>query len=153
MQANIRKTSVIVEETRQDIGKPVVPPTRKAAALALHSLGGVARSLEGTDPGLRLAAVRCLGIDECFVEDLVGFLEDAGPNVRRAAVDVPRRSCAGVCVSPRAGCCVCRRGVGSAGVPRAAARAIPGGASAPGRLVWGASAWDGASAFPRWARD
>ena len=35
MQANIRKTSVIVEETRQDIGKPVVPPTRKAAALAV----------------------------------------------------------------------------------------------------------------------
>ena len=35
MPANIRKTSVIVEETRQDIGKEVNPPTRKAAALAV----------------------------------------------------------------------------------------------------------------------
>ena len=35
MIANIRKTSVIVEETRQDIGRQVDPPTRKAAALAV----------------------------------------------------------------------------------------------------------------------
>ena len=35
MPANIRKTSVIVEETRQDIGKQVDPPPRKAAALAV----------------------------------------------------------------------------------------------------------------------
>jgi hypothetical protein len=35
MLANIRKTSVIVEETRQDIGREVNPPTRKAAALAV----------------------------------------------------------------------------------------------------------------------
>ena len=35
MSAKIRKTSVIVEETRRDIGKAVNPPTRKAAALAV----------------------------------------------------------------------------------------------------------------------
>ena len=35
MPAKIRKTSVIVEETRQDIGRVVNPPTRKAAALAV----------------------------------------------------------------------------------------------------------------------
>jgi len=35
MKAKIRKTSVIVEETRQEMGKPVDPPTRKAAALAV----------------------------------------------------------------------------------------------------------------------
>ena len=35
MKAQIRKTSVIVEETRQDLGKAVEPPTRKAAALAV----------------------------------------------------------------------------------------------------------------------
>ena len=35
MKANIRKTSVIVEETHEDIGRPVNPPTRKAAALAV----------------------------------------------------------------------------------------------------------------------
>ena len=35
MLANIRKTSVIVEETHKDIGKSVDPPTRKAAALAV----------------------------------------------------------------------------------------------------------------------
>ena len=35
MKANIRKTSVIVEETRQDMGRPVDPPTRKAAAIAV----------------------------------------------------------------------------------------------------------------------
>ena len=35
MKARIRKTSVVVEETLSDIGKPVTPPTRKAAALAV----------------------------------------------------------------------------------------------------------------------
>ena len=35
MPAKIRKTSVVVEETCRDIGKPVDPPTRKAAALAV----------------------------------------------------------------------------------------------------------------------
>ena len=35
MSAVIRKTSVIVEETRKDIGRDVNPPTRKAAAIAV----------------------------------------------------------------------------------------------------------------------
>lgn len=35
MKADIRKTAVIVEETRKDIGKAVNPPTRKAAAIAV----------------------------------------------------------------------------------------------------------------------
>jgi hypothetical protein len=35
MKAKIRKTSVIVEETRKDGGREVSPPTRKAAALAV----------------------------------------------------------------------------------------------------------------------
>ncbi len=35
MSAVIRKTAVIVEETRQDIGRDVDPPTRKAAAIAV----------------------------------------------------------------------------------------------------------------------
>lgn len=35
MKADIRKTAVIVEETRKDIGRAVDPPTRKAAAIAV----------------------------------------------------------------------------------------------------------------------
>ncbi len=35
MKADIRKTAVIVEETRKDIGKVVNPPTCKAAAIAV----------------------------------------------------------------------------------------------------------------------
>jgi hypothetical protein len=35
MKAKIRKTSVIVEETRQEMGRDVAPPTRKAAAIAV----------------------------------------------------------------------------------------------------------------------
>ena len=35
MKADIRKTVVIVEETRKDIGRAVDPPTRKAAAIAV----------------------------------------------------------------------------------------------------------------------
>ena len=35
MNAKIRKTSVIVEETRKDLGRTVDPPTRKAAAVAV----------------------------------------------------------------------------------------------------------------------
>jgi hypothetical protein len=35
MRAVIRKTAVIVEETRKDIGREVDPPTRKAAAIAV----------------------------------------------------------------------------------------------------------------------
>ena len=37
MKAQIRKTTVVVEETLSDIGKPVIPPVRKAAALAVIS--------------------------------------------------------------------------------------------------------------------
>ena len=35
MEAKIRKTCVIVEETQRDLGRTVDPPTRKAAALAV----------------------------------------------------------------------------------------------------------------------
>ena len=35
MEADIRKTCVIVEETHRDMGRAVDPPTRKAAALAV----------------------------------------------------------------------------------------------------------------------
>jgi hypothetical protein len=35
MKAKIRKTSVIVEETRMEMGREVSPPTRKAAAIAV----------------------------------------------------------------------------------------------------------------------
>jgi hypothetical protein len=35
MKAKIRKTSVIVEETRKEMGREVSPPTRKAAAIAV----------------------------------------------------------------------------------------------------------------------
>lgn len=35
MNAKIRKTSVIVEETREDLGRAVDPPSRKAAAIAV----------------------------------------------------------------------------------------------------------------------
>ena len=35
MNAKIRKTSIIVEETRKDLGRAVDPPTRKAAAVAV----------------------------------------------------------------------------------------------------------------------
>jgi hypothetical protein len=35
MKAKIRKTSVIVEETRKEMGRDVTPPTRKAAAIAV----------------------------------------------------------------------------------------------------------------------
>ena len=35
MEADIRKTCVIVEETQKDMGRAVDPPTRKAAALAV----------------------------------------------------------------------------------------------------------------------
>ena len=35
MNAKIRKTSIIVEETRMDLGRAVDPPTRKAAAIAV----------------------------------------------------------------------------------------------------------------------
>lgn len=35
MEAKIRKTCVIVEETQRDMGRAVSPPTRKAAALAV----------------------------------------------------------------------------------------------------------------------
>jgi hypothetical protein len=35
MSADIRKLAVFVEETRREIGKPIDPPTRKAAAVAV----------------------------------------------------------------------------------------------------------------------
>ena len=42
MQARIRKLVVEVDETRIEGGKPVVPPTRRALAMAVIENPGVA---------------------------------------------------------------------------------------------------------------
>lgn len=56
MGAEIRKTSVIVEETLRDIGRAVEPPTRKAAALAVIANPCAGRYVEELDALMEIGA-------------------------------------------------------------------------------------------------
>ncbi len=56
MSAEIRKTSVIVEETRTDMGRPVDPPTRKAAAIAVVRNPFAGRYVEDLDELMEIGA-------------------------------------------------------------------------------------------------
>ena len=56
MSADIRKTSVVVEEIRSEIGRPVDPPTRKAAAIAVIANPFAGRYEEDLGPLMDIGA-------------------------------------------------------------------------------------------------
>ncbi len=56
MKAEIRKTGVIVEETRSDLGRPVDPPTRKAAAAAVIRNPFAGRYVDDLEPLMDIGA-------------------------------------------------------------------------------------------------
>ncbi|MCY4551170.1 MAG: amino acid synthesis family protein [Defluviicoccus sp.] len=56
MGAVIRKTSVVVEEIRSEIGRPVDPPTRKAAAIAVIANPFAGRYEEDLTPLMDIGA-------------------------------------------------------------------------------------------------
>jgi len=97
MKAKIRKLIVSVEETRQDMGKAVEPPTRKAAAVAVIEnpfAGQYAQELKplmdiGEELGelLTRRCVAALGIDGGKAESYGKAMEKGGALVVAEAGD------------------------------------------------------------------
>ena len=102
MSAEIRKLVTIVEETRREIGRPIDPPTRKAAAVAVIAnpcAGGYVADLEalmaiGEEMGELLgnAAVAVLGIAPAAAESYGkgAIVGESGELEHAAAILHPR---------------------------------------------------------------
>ena len=102
MSAEIRKLVTIVEETRREIGRPIDPPTRKAAAVAIIAnpcAGGYVDDLEalmaiGEEMGELLgnAAVAALGIAPAAAESYGkgAIVGESGELEHAAAILHPR---------------------------------------------------------------
>ena len=56
MSAEIRKTAVWIEETHSEIGKNIVPPTRKAVAVAVIANPFCGRYVEDLTPLMDIGA-------------------------------------------------------------------------------------------------
>ncbi len=102
MSAVIRKTAVIVEETRKDIGRDVDPPTRKAAAIVVIENPFAGRYVEdleelmaiGAELGETLGrrAVAALGVEPPDIESYgkAAIVGEGGEWEHAAAILHPR---------------------------------------------------------------
>ena len=102
MSADIRKIAVWVEETRTECGRPVVPPTRRAVAVAVIAnpfAGGYVEDLEplmeiGAELGglLGMKCVEALGIDPESAESYgkAAMVGESGELEHAAAILHPR---------------------------------------------------------------
>ncbi len=85
MGAEIRKTSVIVEETRSDLGRPVSPPTRKAAAVAVIHNPFAGRYVEDLDALMEIGAELGGMLGQMCVKAL-GIRPDQAESFGKAAI-------------------------------------------------------------------
>jgi hypothetical protein len=85
MKADIRKTAVIVEETRKDIGKAVNPPTRKAAAIAVIENPFAGRYVEDLSDLMEIGAELGGLLGEMCVEAL-GITPEQAESYGKAAI-------------------------------------------------------------------
>ncbi len=85
MKADIRKTAVIVEETRKDIGKAVNPPTRKAAAIAVIENPFAGRYVEDLSDLMAIGAELGGLLGEMCVEAL-GIAPEQAESYGKAAI-------------------------------------------------------------------
>ena len=85
MSADIRKTSVIVEEIRSDIGRPVDPPTRKAAAIAVIRNPFAGRYVEDLTPLMDIGAELGGTLGDMCVNAL-GIRPDEAESYGKAAI-------------------------------------------------------------------
>lgn len=85
MGLEIRKTSVIVEETRNELGRPVTPPTRKAAAIAVIRNPFAGRYTEDLDQLIEIGAELGGMLGEMCVNAL-GIRPDEAESFGKAAI-------------------------------------------------------------------
>ncbi len=85
MRAVIRKTAVIVEETRKDIGREVDPPTRKAAAIAVIENPFVGQYVEDLSALMEIGAELGGTLGEMCVAAL-GIRPDQAESYGKAAI-------------------------------------------------------------------
>ncbi len=85
MSAVIRKTAVIVEETRKDIGREVDPPTRKAAAIAVIENPFAGRYVEDLSALMEIGAELGGTLGEMCVAAL-GIRPDQAESYGKAAI-------------------------------------------------------------------
>ena len=85
MSLEIRKTSVIVEETRNELGRPVTPPTRKAAAIAVIRNPFAGRYTEDLDQLIEIGAELGGMLGEMCVNAL-GIRPDEAESFGKAAI-------------------------------------------------------------------
>ncbi len=85
MSAVIRKTTVIVEETRKDIGREVDPPTRKAAAIAVIENPFAGRYVEDLSALMEIGAELGGTLGEMCVAAL-GIRPDQAESYGKAAI-------------------------------------------------------------------
>ena len=85
MSLELRKTSVIVEETRNELGRPVTPPTRKAAAIAVIRNPFAGRYTEDLDQLIEIGAELGGLLGEMCVNAL-GIRPDEAESFGKAAI-------------------------------------------------------------------
>ena len=102
MSADIRKISVWLEETRMECGRPVVPPTRRAVAVAVIANPFAGRYVEDLEPLMEAGAelggllgtkcVEALGIDPASAESYgkAAMVGENGELEHAAAILHPR---------------------------------------------------------------
>ncbi|MBX6324363.1 MAG: amino acid synthesis family protein, partial [Rhodospirillaceae bacterium] len=102
MSAEIRKLLVFVEETRSEMGRPVTPPTRKAAAVAVIRNPCAGRFVEDLEPLMAIGeelggllgsrAVQALGVPRSAIESYgkAAIVGEGGELEHAAAILHPR---------------------------------------------------------------
>ena len=102
MSADIRKIAVWLEETRMECGRPVVPPTRRAVAVAVIANPFAGRYVEDLEPLMEAGAelggllgtkcVEALGIDPASAESYgkAAMVGENGELEHAAAILHPR---------------------------------------------------------------
>ena len=85
MPADIRKTSVVVEEIRTEQGRPVDPPTRKAAAIAVIKNPFAGKYVEDLDELMEIGAELGGTLGEMCVAAL-GIRPDQAESYGKAAI-------------------------------------------------------------------
>ncbi len=102
MKADIRKTAVLVEDTRKEMGRAIDPPTRRAVAIAVIANPFAGRYVEDLEPLMEIGAelggylgdkaVAVLGIDPSAAESYgkAAVVGERGELEHAAAILHPR---------------------------------------------------------------
>ncbi len=128
MKADIRKTMVLVEETRKEMGQPIDPPTRRAVAIAVIANPFAGDYVEDLEPLMEIGAELGGALGERAVAAL-GIAPAAAESYGKAALVGERGELehAAAILHPRLGAPLRKAvGKGAALVPSSKKRGGPG---------------------------